>query len=127
MKNKKGMIILEAAFVYPIVIFLVVFIIYLTINMYIVLSMQVSLHCSLRNLAGVKTASVFRGKEEDLETADVGNIIYPRIELEKERDVYLRGMFNENKKIELSSSCYVIDEDEYVRKISKSKEILGGN
>ena len=123
--KKKGTTIVEATMVFPLVIAGVISVLYIIIGMYSSLSLQSSVHMSLRNEAGLLSETVYRTetvKEFEIERKMLG--IRSIITIEESREYKASKLFAKKIARTERGRSYIIDEAELVRRVSLAKEVL---
>ncbi|MDF2655117.1 MAG: hypothetical protein K0R19_1591 [Bacillota bacterium] len=121
----------EAAIIFPLVIGAVVAVIYITVGLYSALSLQTSIHLSLRKETGIlsdtieryQTAKTYEYQRQDDRWLE-GIVRHSAILMEEEQIIHMNGLFRANVKRQEKGSAYIIDEAELVRYMNVSKEVL---
>lgn len=116
----------EAAIVFPLVIGAVIAVIYITLGLYSALSLQTSIHLSLRQETGVQSDTIERGQTvKAYEYQRKNSFGKHAVLLMKEQQVVkMKGLFRASVRRQENGSAYVIDEAELVRGKSAIKEVL---
>ena len=125
MKNKKGTTIVEASMIFPIVIAGVMAVLYIIIALYSSLSLQTSMHLSLRKESGELSETVYRAeaiKKFEFESDQIR--LRPIITMGEEATYRIKGIFANKITRRETGRSYVIDEAEIVRIRSEVKEVL---
>lgn len=121
----------EAALIFPLVIGAVVAVIYITVGLYSALSLQTSIHLSLRKETGdlsdtierKQTTKGYEYQREDDRWLE-GVVRHSAIHIKEEQIIRMNGLFPAAVRRQENGSAYVIDEAELVRFVNVSKEVL---
>jgi hypothetical protein len=122
-RSKKGTTMVEAAMIFPLVVAGVVAVLYIVIGMYLSLSLQSSLHLSLRNECGELSKTVYRLDEIvefKAETDRKG--IRPVVRMEEEREYRINILFKDRITRKEEGRSYLINEPELIRILSFQEE-----
>lgn len=116
MNNKKGTTMVEASMIFPLVIAAVMAVLYIVIGLYLSLSLQSSLHLSLRKECGESTQTVMRLEECKQYPSTEDRVGFrPVLIVEEEKEYRTKGIFS-NRIIRTEyGRLYIVDEAEIVR------------
>ena len=125
-KSRKGTAMVEASIVFPLVICAVVALIYITVNLYLSLSFQTSLHMALRNECGEQTETVCRPAAEpkDYTYHDERYGLRLAILGEDAHEYRMEGLFKKRTYRTETGRAYLLDEAELLRIANGIKEVL---
>jgi len=123
--NKRGSTLVEAAMIFPIVIAAVMAVLYIIIGSYLSLSLQSSLHTSIRKESGEISETVYR-IEDSIEYPFTNIMIglRPAIMMEEERKYRISGLFKNEISRKEKGRGYIIDEAEIIRIFYCTKEVF---
>jgi hypothetical protein len=123
--NKRGSTLVEAAMIFPLVIAGVMAVLYIIISLYLSLSLQSSLHVSIRKECGELSETVY-GIEEASEYP-VTNVMIglrPAIVIEQEQKYRIRGLFKDEISKKEKGRGYIINEADIIRIFYCAIEVL---
>lgn len=113
----------EAAMIFPLVVAGVAAVLYIVIGMYLSLSLQSSLHLSLRNECGELSQTVFRIDEIKSFPSQKDRVgIRPVVIMETEREYQINILFKDKIVKKEAGRSYLVDEPELIRILSFQEE-----
>ncbi len=114
---------MEAAIILPLVIAGVAAVICIIVNMYLSLSLQSSMHLSLRNQCGEQAGTIYRlDPIREYEWEKEMYWIRPVIAMEEEREYRIPSLFRNRLTDTSKGHSYLIDDTEVIRILSPKKE-----
>ncbi len=125
-KSRKGTAMVEASIVFPLVICAVVALIYITVNLYLSLSFQTSLHMALRNDCGEQAETVYRPAAELKDYTCHKSRFGLRFAIlaENTHESRMEGLFHHRVYRTETGRAYLLDEAELLRIADGIKEVL---
>ena len=123
--NKRGSTFVEAAMIFPLVIAGVMAVLYIIIGLYLSLSLQSSLHISIRNECGETSKTIYRIEEHmeyPFKTTMIG--LRPAIIMEEERKYQIRGLLADEISRSEKGRCYLLNEAEIIRMYYLAKKVF---
>ena len=109
----------EAAFIFPIVIAAVIVVLYIVIGLYQSLDLQTSIHLALRKDSGENSETVYRAEDTiEFKSAEEMLGLRKALSMKEERKYKINMIFNDEITKKETGRFYVIDEAEMLRIIS---------
>lgn len=123
--NNRGSTLVEAAMIFPLIIAGVMAAMYIIISLYLSLSLQSSMHVSLRKESGELSETVYRieeTKEYPVSKTMIG--LRPAVFMEQEQKYKIRGLFKNEILKKKKGRSYIINEADIIRIFYCTKEVL---
>lgn len=109
----------EAAMIFPLVIACVAAVLYIVIGMYESLSLQSSVHLTLRKECGERSETVYRIEEMKSYPVEKDRIgLRPVLKVEQEKEYRINTLFKDKVVRKEEGRYYLIDEPELIRVVS---------